>query len=163
MRPSTDQSAMRRVTVPEAAQILGVTPDAVRSRLRRGTLQRDEAADGTVLVVLTVGDRPDGHAEENDGQTDDQPTVAYINELKSRVELLERELEAWKTEAQDWKEAARRNDHLLARALEHLPTLEAPQEPRESPETVTEPVANGEEGPSEEEQHKSWWRRIFGI
>src|SRR4051794_7067113 len=114
MQPSNDQSADRRVTVVEAAAILGVTPDAVRSRLRRGTLQRDEAPDGTVLVVLAeqyqgnATDRRDRRDRRDDQSTDratDQTTVAYINGLTSKIELLERELT-------DWKEEARRKDHL---------------------------------------------------
>jgi hypothetical protein len=184
MQPSYDQSTDRRVTVAEAAAILGVTPDAVRSRLRRGTLSRDEAPDGTVLVVFggETTDGRDGPDQSPNDRTTDQTTVAYIDGLKSKIDLLEREL-------RDWKEEARRKDHLLAAALERIPAIEAPpdtahqgpSEPRESP-------VSGEEGSpygtspqdAEESLHHipyggetpcrdtdqprvPWWRRWFGL
>ena len=44
----------------EAAILLGLSEDAVRSRLKRGTLRKEKGADGTVFVVLggETGDRP---------------------------------------------------------------------------------------------------------
>src|SRR5215204_6241408 len=64
-QPSSEQSEQptdRHVTVVEAATILSITPDAVRSRLRRGTLRKDRGPDGEVLVVLdgdaSATDRP---------------------------------------------------------------------------------------------------------
>src|SRR5215213_3316262 len=112
MQPSHNQPTDRRVTVVEAAAILGVTPDAVRSRLRRGTLRRDEASDGTDVVVLDEDGR-DGH----DASAADQTSVAYSEGLKAKIELLERERVGW-------KEEARRKDHLLAAALERIPAIE---------------------------------------
>ena len=55
-RPSTDPL---RLTVPEAAEVLGVTVDAVRGRIRRGTLD-SERESGTVYVWvdLAEADRP---------------------------------------------------------------------------------------------------------
>src|SRR4051794_31984392 len=55
-QPTTDQpsskSTDQRVTVADAALLLGLSEDAVRSRLRRGTLRRETSRDGTVFVVL---------------------------------------------------------------------------------------------------------------
>jgi hypothetical protein len=39
-----------------SAQLLGLSEDAVRSRLKRGMLRKEKAKDGAVLVVL-LGDR----------------------------------------------------------------------------------------------------------
>src|SRR5215207_9041118 len=44
----------RRVTVPEAAEILGISPEAVRARLNRGTLKREKGGDGTAYVRLNA-------------------------------------------------------------------------------------------------------------
>src|SRR5215212_2728296 len=121
-QPSTDQSADRRVTVVEAAAILSITPDAVRSRLRRGTLRKDRGPDGEVLVVL------DGDASATDRPTD-QPTVALVEALEEQITYL-------REQAALWQEEARRKDHLLAAALEgaaleRTPALEEePSEPR---------------------------------
>lgn len=127
---STNASPDRLVTVVEAAEILGITPDAVRSRLRRGTLERSLARgdDGEVLVVLrTVGDKS--------GRSNDQPTGAssdtsgrrsetvgdqseLVEALRDQIALLTRQLD----------EANRANSEhrrLLAAALERIPELEA--------------------------------------
>ena len=175
MQPSSDShdrpptvedghTTVRRVTVPEAANILGVTPDAIRSRLRRGKLRKDTATDGTVLVVLDV-DTSDGRDGQSDGhdrheaQTDGQATVAPLVEaLQSQVDHLRRQLD----------EANRANaEHrrLLAAALERIPAIEAPEdspaEPRESPETAS-PKMEGVEVPlAQEKPVSSWWRKIF--
>jgi hypothetical protein len=179
MQPSSDShdrpptvedghTTVRRVTVPEAANILGVTPDAIRSRLRRGKLRKDTATDGTVLVVLDV-DTSDGRDGQSDGhdrheaQTDGQATATPLVEaLQSQVDHLRRQLD----------EANRANaEHrrLLAAALERIPAIEAPEdspaEPRESPVSASG-EQSGTRAPSEagaRQKPVSWWRRFFGI
>ena len=46
------QSETRRVTVREAAEILGTTVEGVRSRIKRGSLE-SMRVEGTVYVLLT--------------------------------------------------------------------------------------------------------------
>src|SRR5919112_6520002 len=59
---------VHRMTVPEAAEILGITTDAVRSRMRRGKLRREEGEYGTVYVLLDAEDaHDDGHPTAEDG------------------------------------------------------------------------------------------------
>jgi hypothetical protein len=166
-------TTVRRVPVPEAAQILGVTPDAVRSRLRRGKLRKDTSADGTILVVLDfeATDGHDSHDRHGDGhsgsharhgaRSDGQPTVTPLVEaLQSQVEHLRRQLD----------EANRANaEHrrLLAAALERIPAIEppeeAPPEPREEPETAS-PEMEGVEVPiAERKPQRSFWQKLFGT
>src|SRR5215208_5548360 len=106
----SEQSTDRRVTVVEAATILSITPDAVRSRLRRGTLRKDRGPGGEVLVML------DGDASATD-RPSDQPTVALVEALEEQITYL-------REQAALWQEEARRKDHLLAAALERTPALE---------------------------------------
>ena len=139
-----------KVTVPEAARILETTPDAVRSRLRRGKLRRAEAPDGTVLVVL------DGDGQ--DGQDEGHPTVGYIDALRSENELLRRELEAW-------QEEARRKDHIIMNMTEAMKAI-APPEPRDGRETAAgepdgEDPRPANEGAQEAAERRSWWRRFL--
>src|SRR5215204_745603 len=102
MRPvsdaSTNGSSDRLATVVEAAEILGITPDAVRSRLRRGTLKRspERGEDGEVLVVLpshktadqsndpsaTVGDQP---VDQSATDSDASATVALMEHMESEI------------------------------------------------------------------------------
>src|SRR5215208_3925074 len=129
----SEHSTDRRVPVVEAATILSITPDAVRSRLRRGTLRKDRGPDGEVLVVL------DGDASATH-RPSDQPTVALVEALEEQITYL-------REQAALWQEEARRKDHLLAAALEgaaleRTPALEEePSEPRE------ERVMDSEEEP----------------
>src|SRR5215216_3750511 len=158
----SEQSTDRRVTVVEAATILSITPDAVRSRLRRGTLRKDRGSDGEVLVVL------DGDASATD-RPSDQPTVALVEALEEQITYL-------REQAALWQEEARRKDHLLAAALEAValertPGLEEPSEPREervidSEEPYSTHVPPIPETPVSDAQHKRkvpWWRAFFGL
>jgi hypothetical protein len=61
-------------------------------------------------------------------------------------------------------EEIRRKDHLLAAALERIPAIEAPQdtpsEPRETPQTASEPRSDTQATP-EQEERRSWLSRLF--
>jgi len=161
MRPSDDRSTDRRVTVLEAAAILRITPDAVRSRLRRGTLRKDQAPDGTVLVVLDG----DGLSDQSTDRPTDQTTVAYINALKSQIETLSSELGAWKKEVEEWKEESRRKDTIIMSLTQRIPEL-PPPDVREKPESADETAERVDppppEEPREETSQRPWYRRWFG-
>jgi predicted ArsR family transcriptional regulator len=141
---------MKRVTVAEAAQRLGITPNAVRQRISRGNMQYEKDEDGRVYVYLDSTEQVRKHL--GDSSRDE-----LVEELRSRVQYLERELQVR-------EEEARRKDHLLAAALERIPAIEppaeTPPEPRESPQRASE-EPSGTRAPQEEER-RSWWRRLFG-
>ena len=137
----------RRVTVPEAAEILGISPEAVRARLSRGTLEREKGEDGTTYVRLN-----DDRTQSNDDRTGDitvAGSLAY-QLMHDEIAFLRRELE--------------RKDHLLAAALERIPAIEpppdTPSEPRDGRETASGEPGGGEVG--EERERRSWWQRMFG-
>jgi hypothetical protein len=126
----------RRYTVEEASDILGISAGAVRNRISRGTL-RNVREEGRVFVLLADDDpqTTTGLQSVND---------ALISELRDQIKYL--------------REENQRKDHLLAAALERIPPqLEAPSEPRESPETATEEREVAQ--PSSE--RVPWWRRLF--
>jgi hypothetical protein len=133
VRASDDRSIDRRVTVPEAAAILKITPDAVRSRLRRGTLRKDQAPGGTVLVVLDG----DGLSDQSTDRPTDQTTVAYINALKSQIETLTSELGAWKKVVEEWKEESRRKNTIIMSLTQRIPELPPPDVREKSPRAPT--------------------------
>jgi len=125
--------------VPQAAELLGITAEAVRMRIKRGTLRSERQA-GRVFVLLGP-DRPTEHTTERTELTDARDEL--IAQLRAEVEA--------------WREEARRKDHLLAAALERIPAIEA----RESPEAPSEAAADAP-GPPEAEETRPWWRRVFG-
>ena len=157
----------RKLTVFEAAEVLGISPEAVRARIKRGTLPKEKGPDGTVYVRLdAIPPRPDGDGTANqsrwdaDGTTDQSPPDAPVVEaMQDQIDTLKRELE-------DWKEEARRKDAIIMTMAQRIPELEpageAPPEPREEPETSS-PEMEGVEIPLAAEKPVSWWRRIFGA
>jgi hypothetical protein len=139
---------MVRYTVPEAAQVLGISPEAVRNRLSRGTL-RSEKVEGRVHVLLARPDR----SQPIGGVSTDIPTD-IVDELRDRIRYLEDQVE-------QEREARRRADTLLARMMDRLPELEGPPE---SPETPSEAAGNTAAPPEPETpaETRPWWRRMFG-
>ncbi len=146
----TDQpgSNQRRVTVAEAAVLLGVSEGAVRMRVKRGTLPSTRES-GRLYVLLNID--PTTEPERPHDGTHDR-----TSEL---IDILREQLEA---ERQAHAEARR----LLAAALERIPAIEAPSEPRESPQTVEEEQGRGQPHPdapgAQEGVQRPWWRRVFG-
>jgi DNA-binding transcriptional MerR regulator len=136
---------MDRVPVSEAAARLGVTPDAVRQRIRRGTIQYEKTDDGRYFVFLTP----------HDGRRDGVPDgvqKALRARLHDENEFLRQELQ--------------RKDQLLAMALERIPAIEeSPPEPQESPERASDERSGTQAPPEDQGQEKrpSWWRRFFGL
>lgn len=106
----------RRVglTVAEAAEVLGISRDAVRKRIARGTLQATKQ-DGEWTIDLDDGDQP-----KTEGKTeDDSHFWELIQDQRQRIEKLEAELEqknAW-----------------IGSLIERIPPqLPAPEEPEQA-------------------------------
>jgi len=151
-----------RYTVPQAADILGISQGAVRNRLSRGTLHSVKES-GTVYVMLPTDIPRDAKRDVTDTPDDmsQSDLTTLTSELRDRLRYVEGQLEA---ERLAHAEARR----LLMAALERIPPqLEAPtapSEPRESPETSSGPAPD-RTGPPEPEtpaEPRPWWRRIFG-
>ena len=163
MGEDRSQTSRQRVTVAQAAEILGVTVEAVRGRIKRKTLEHERHS-GTVYVLLPADQMPTGR-QPGDDQTTDQPqsdSTALISAKDETIATLRDQLEA---ERQAHAEARR----LLMAALERIPPqLEAPAspEPRESPETVEEEPEGAEPHPAtggaQEPAWRRWRRRWFG-
>jgi len=145
-----DAGRTRRLTVGEAAEVMGITAEAVRKRISRSTL-RTVKESGTVYILLA--ELPDAdRMREDAGRTPDR-TTDLIASMQARIDDLRGQLESE-------REANRENRRLLAAALERIPPqLEAPESP-ESPGPVDTPT-EASEGPQTGAQ-RPWWRRIFG-
>src|SRR5215208_6086250 len=136
-----------RLTIQEAAHRLGVSESAVRKRIKRGTLQREETEDGRVLVYMepSVPGAEKVRTPERD---------ALISEMQQRLALLERELDVR-------TEEIRRRDTIIMNMTEAMKALNPPapedsSEVRESPES---PEPTGELGELREELDTERTRR----
>ena len=155
------QTSRQRVTVAQAAEILGVTVEAIRGRIKRKTLEHERHS-GTVYVLLdadqsTNRTRPGGDQTADRLQSDSATLISAKDET---IATLREQLEA---ERNAHAEARR----LLLEALTKIPSaIEAPPEPRESPETAEE--QQGRDAPhsatvgAQEGVQRPWWRRVFG-
>jgi hypothetical protein len=159
----------QRVTIAEAARMLGVKEPAIRKRIQRGTLDHDKGEDGRTYVYLDAGIPVDaGIPGGMDTGIPGAPPVQEerIGELKDQVTYLREQLA-------EEREARRRADTIIAQLTQanatlaaRIPELEAPQEASEDPETVSEaPWTSEPQSTTEEQQEapsRSWWRRLFG-
>ncbi len=154
IRGGDRSNTSRRLTVAQAAEALGVTVDAIRSRIKRETIEhvREE---GRVYVILG-----DDQGELSIDQGADHSTNVHpdprdrdelVEELRDRVRALE--------------DANRENRRIIAALTSRIPEIEPPAspEPRDAPETATEGEGRGEVPPESQEpaQHRSWLYRFF--
>ena len=131
----------QRLTVAQAADQLGISEGAVRNRIKRGTLAAEREA-GRVYIVLA------GPAQ-SDKPRDESELVAVLREQLA-------------AERQAHAEARR----IIARLVERIPAIEAPQEPTEVAETVEEEPESAEPRPAtggaQEGAQRPWWRKLIG-
>jgi hypothetical protein len=145
---------LERATIAEAAKLLNVTQEAIRGRIKRGTIEHEKGDDGKTYVFLTDAE---SHAQHDPNGMANGMVNDYIEALKSEIA--------------DWKEEARRKDTIIAQmnqtmgALIHrIPELEAPSEPAEARVTDETAGGKGSSVPPEREngsERRSWWRRIL--
>jgi hypothetical protein len=131
----------RRLNTREAAEALGTSVDAVRMRIRRGTLESEHDTNGRLYVWLDVDEAP-------------SDSSALISEMRDRIAFLERELER--------KDAILLNMTEAMKAIAPPAQEEAPPEPPEASVTATEQP--GRVGPqtevegTQEGAERPWWR-----
>jgi hypothetical protein len=177
-RSATKHSKDRhRVTVAEASEILGITAEAVRTRIKRGKLDSvKEPPDrsGTVYVLLRSDQtRPDVDPTlQGQDQTNDQtPLVETLREqvayLQGVIATRDQELALRAEEIRRRDTALEREQRLAAMFAERLRALEAPESSSEAPEAAeTGEHSRGQHsdggGAQEEGARRPWWRRVFG-
>jgi hypothetical protein len=155
---------LHRVTVPEAAQTLGVTESAVRKRVQRGQIPHDKEDNGRVYVYLdpnesrsSSGKVREGHTSQSRPSGPGQSRDSYLRSLEDRVAFLE--------------EQVRRQTDIIAGLVQRVPELEAPatpEPPQDAPQTGADVPEGSEPRPASEDAQEapephSWWRRWFGF
>ena len=174
-KPTTganDRTGPRRMSVVEAAELLGITVAAVRGRIKRGTLEAERERK-RVWVLLPPDKATTGHRPATD-RAAHQPTYEpdTLTSVKDEtIAMLREQLEA---ERLAHAEARR----LLLSALEKIPSaIEAPSETQgspEAPEAEYERMVERERTRElqrqltevreqlKEERSKGFWARLFG-
>ena len=143
-RTDVDRAATerRRATVPEAAQLLGISVEAVRSRIKRGTLESVKEGGRTYVLLDAAQMRP---------VSDQSLGRELIDELRDRVRSLERRLDEERvSSAELWRIIA-----ALTQRIPELPSLTSSESPGSPIKAGEEPeglgsVAEGTQTTSEE-------------
>jgi DNA-binding transcriptional MerR regulator len=144
-----------RLTVPDAAKLLGVTPEAIRQRIRRGTIEYEQDEGGRYHVYLDPSEDVQNNVHNG---TQDVPNNVHkgtqdpSEDLRDYVETLKRELEIR-------NEELKRKDTIIMSLTQRIPEIESPREAPETPVTATEDTGNGDTPPDTE--RRSWWQRFF--
>ena len=161
------------VGVVEAARLMGVTPDAVRSRLRRGTLQGHKDGDEWRVVMPAdrmptvgqqdaTGERQDtdatGDSRRQDGPTerDTTPTVD-LAPLADLIDDLTRRNADLAASSAFWQlRAMQAEEQLKAITAGNDVVAEDP-----APEPVSEAIASPQSDAPEPTGIVAWWRRLW--
>jgi len=155
---TSSERPTERVTVADAARLLGLSAEAVRMRIKRGTLA-SEKVEGSVYVLLDADQTRSNTApppEHTHEPTADQTNL--VEALRSEVEFLREELQR---REEVHVEENRRRDSIIAALTQRIPELDAPSESRDASETARGEPHGTEEGSQEQEQRRSWLQRFF--
>jgi len=142
--------------VAQAANRLGITQDAVRKRIARGTIRHGKDHEGHIFVYLDTFES-ESKTDQANGQDRESKTVSdadqdkYTRSLEDQIDFLRRELE--------------RKDTIIMSLTQHIPELEASPEPREGHVMASEAADESTPPPEQQEPspRRSWWREFFGL
>lgn len=151
---------VKKLRVPEAAHVLGISPEAVRNRLSRGKLRSTK--EGSTVFVLLDPDITEDSSEGISGLNKDMPkaTEVLLAAKDETIRTLREQLEAE-------RESARRKDTILMTMAQRIPELEPAQEtagePREPHERGSEEPGRDQGNPERQEpvERRSWLHRVL--
>lgn len=145
----TEQATSRRLTVQEAAEVLGTSVDAVRMRVRRGSLDSEKDPDGRVYVHLNDDSSETKHRLEGE-------PGALISAKDETIAVLKEQLAAE-------REAHREARRIIAGLVQRVPELEAPDRGSGEAKSAPEDASNGAVPEDREKgSERPWWRRLIG-
>ncbi len=127
------------MTVAEAAEILGISKEAIRKRITRGTLRSDKDPDGTVRVYIPPS--PTGDRGE------------LVDELRDQVRYLRGQLD-------QERDANRENRRIIAGLTQRIPELPPAARETATADPSRVDVPDRGEAPQQDTQ-PPWWRRFF--
>ena len=123
-----------RLPVTEAAAVLGISTEATRQRVKRGTLPTERDEVGNVFVLLDPDSTLGGTGGGTRGDGGGTPGgTALIDAKDETIRTLREQLEAE-------REANRENRRIIAGLVQRVPELEATRET--SPEPSESPVSH---------------------
>jgi hypothetical protein len=134
----------RTLEIGEAARILGISTEAVRKRIKRGSLRAQKNGDGQWMVILDESRLAAGHRDSGgDGvQADAAGVAATLNLVRSSAaveEALRDEVDVLRDEITFLRDEVSRLEAIIVSLTQNIRMLEAPRQ--------TQP-------------RMSWWHRL---
>jgi hypothetical protein len=123
----------RTLEIGEAARILGISTEAVRKRIKRGSLKAQKNGDGQWLVILDESRLAAGHRDNGgDGvQADASGVATTLNLARSSAaieETLRDEVDVLRDEVTFLREEISRLDTIIMSLTQNIKMLEAPRQ-----------------------------------
>jgi hypothetical protein len=162
-------SAVDRVTIAQAATLLGVHPNTIRNRVKAGVYEAEKVVteNGQTWMIernsLLNNPLPKGSQQtplQRQPQAEVQTTEIVRELLRPFVEDLGRVREELGAERVRREQAERERDELAAKLRE----LQEPREPPEGTARTSEAAEprSATEGAQEQTTQRSWWRKLLG-
>jgi hypothetical protein len=164
----TGQDSRQRHSIPQAAKTLGLTEEAVRQRVKRGTL--DSVKVGGKLFVLLETDRSydtSNAPEQPFNDTSETQSNDTSNDTSRLVDALEDQVAHLRRQLDQANERDRENRRIIAGLVQRVPELEPARdvtvEAPEAAEMASKATDRGEVPQVEQEpsQRRSWLSRFF--
>jgi hypothetical protein len=154
-----------------AADELGISAEAVRSRIKRGTLE--SIKEGSTVYVLLPGDpHTDQTATEHDRTYDRAPPEHDRAGVQGDlVESLLDQVAYMREQLAEEREARRRADTIIAQLSQanaalarRVPEIEPPEATGAAESDEDAPYSTSpQEAESSLQRRLSWWKRFFGV
>ncbi len=162
-----------RVTITEAATLLGVHPNTVRNRVRGGVYDAEKVStehgftwmiDRDSLVNTPLPRASQDAPPQTVNLEGPQPLEVVQELLRPFVEDLGRVREELGAERVRREQAERERDRLAEELSALREAREAPQTDAEEPEGAEPlPATEGAQEGAQPRSERSWWRRFFGF
>ena len=151
----SEEQSTERLSVAEAARVLGVTRDAIHKRINRGSIEHEKGEDGRFYVYVDISTSElDTSTDESKDKSKVETLERLLENQQDRISFLERELERRGDETERLHQIVAGLTRATAELSARLPELGAPSEPPGAPEIVTEK-------PQVPVERRSWWQRMF--
>ena len=126
---------LEKMTLTDAGAALGISPDAVRMRVKRGTMRGEKDAEGRWLVWVNT----EGAEAEHEPEREPEPGEQSAEALRARIGELERRLE----------ELSEERDFLRTQ-LNNLTFAQGMAAQAQAQKALPNPA------------RRSWWARLLG-
>jgi hypothetical protein len=127
----SEDVSVERLPVAQAAEVLGVTPDAIHKRIDRGTIEYEKGEDGRFYVYV------DKSVDTSKDESKVEALERLIANQEDRISFLERGLERRGDEAERLHQIVAGLTRATAELSARLPELEAPPPQEQTPQEQT--------------------------